>query len=122
MPDAKRNWELREIFGIAVLVFIPSVLLDQYVRPGIGLPAGLAALMILIAVLWRWDLSEQPWFWRIVAAIVTVHLPLIRFIPWTTKWIPAAISTPFCFVDILLILRIFGLGERFFNRREESPR
>jgi hypothetical protein len=71
--------------------------------------------MIVVAVWRRWDLSDRLQFWRTVIAITLLDMPLILFVHWTTRWIPAAVSMPFCLLDVLLILWLFSLGEKFFE-------
>lgn len=114
--DSGRRWSLMYTCIIAVAVFPLGLLAENFVGPGSGLPTSLCAAMIVAAIWWRWDLSDRPWFWGTVAIITALHLPLIMFVHWTTHWIPAAVSTPFCLVDGLLILKIFSLGERFIDR------
>jgi len=106
---------LRYTFILAIAVFPLGLLAEHFVRPGSGLPASLCAAVIVAAIWWRWDLRDRPWFWGTVIAIVALHIPLILFVHWTTRWIPAAISNPFCIVDGLLILGIFNLGERYID-------
>ncbi len=63
-----------------------------------------------------WNLRSRIWFWIAIIIIAALHVPLIMFIPWTTKWVPAfaiaAIdSADFCiFVAVLLVARKFMDG------------
>jgi hypothetical protein len=118
MPEPKRKWAIWEIFASAIAVFPLGLLAEHFAGRGSGLPTSLCALVIFIAVRWRWDLSNRPWFWATVVAVVALHVVVILSFHWTTRWIPAAISMPFCMVDALLILKIFSFGEKFFNPAE----
>jgi hypothetical protein len=107
----KRKWTLWEV--VAVLLVFPLVPLFHYIgKPASGFPAALSVLVIAIAIRVRWELSRLPWFWIAVFAIAVIHVPIIWFVPWSTRWIPAFIITPFCIVDLLAILGIFTLVER----------
>jgi hypothetical protein len=103
----------------AVISTFPLVPLLKYLgRPASGVPAYLSALMILLAVRSRWELSDRPWFWIAVAAIVAVHLPLIWFVPWGNGWIPALIKMPFCFADFFFVSAIIDFAAEHFNHVE----
>jgi hypothetical protein len=118
MPEPGRKWTLRDTAVLSIAVFPLGLLAEHFTGRGSGLPTSLCAGIIFIAVWWRWDLSDRLWFWATVAAIVALHAVLIFSVHWTTRWIPAAISMPFCMVDVLLILKIFSFGEKFFDPAE----
>jgi hypothetical protein len=52
------------------------------------------------------------WFWITMAVIVALHIPLILFVPWTTKWIPAILITPICLGDLAVMIAIIKLVEK----------
>jgi hypothetical protein len=116
MPEPKRKWSLKDVVILVISILPLGLLLDYGLgRHGSGRPAVLCASMIVLAVMWRWDLSDQRWFWALVVGIVAVHIPLIWFVPWHAGWIPAAVATPVCFADLYAIMGIFNLGERHFT-------
>jgi hypothetical protein len=117
MLEPRQKWSLRDIFVVAITVFPLGLLAEHFVGRGSGPPTTLCAMVIVLAVWWRWDLSDRLWFWATVAAIAALHLVLVLSFHWTSRWIPAAISMPFCMVDALLILKIFNLGEKFIDSR-----
>lgn len=109
--NSKKKWTLW-IIAVVILAF-PLVPLFTYLgRPASGPPAYMFTLMLLLAIRGRWELSRRPWFWGTVAVIVAIHAPLILLVPWSSRWIPAIIKTPFCVVDLLVILGIISLAER----------
>jgi hypothetical protein len=117
MPEPRQKLTLREIVVVAISVFPLGLLAEHFVGRGSGPPTTLCPAVVVLTVCWRWDLSDRLWFWGTVVAIVALHLVLILSFHWTTGWIPAAISTPFCMVDALLILKVFNLGEKFIDSR-----
>ena len=117
MPEPGRRWTLRDTAVLSIAGFLLGLLAEHFIDSGSGLPTSLSAGMVVVAVWWRWDLSNRPWFWGTVVAIVALHFVLILSAHWTARWIPAAISMPVCMVDALLILKIFNLGEKFIDSR-----
>jgi hypothetical protein len=115
MPEPRRRWTLRDHFLIALSGFPFGVVAAHFLGLASGLPTTLAVMMIVYAVLWRWDLSDRSWFWMVIGVIAALHIVLITSVHWTTQWIPAAVSTPFCYLDFVLILRIFNWGENRFD-------
>jgi hypothetical protein len=120
MPEnIKPKWTLWVI--VAALVVFPLVPLFHYLgRPAGGFPAALCALMLAMVVRVRWELSRHPWFWPTVIAIAAIHVPLIWFVPWTSRWVPAVIITPFCIVDALVMLAIINSVPRLSGSESSS--
>jgi hypothetical protein len=68
--------------------------------------------MIGIAIAMRWKLRRNVWFWITMAVIAAFHVPLMLFVPWTTKWVPAIVIIPIAIVDLYLMLAILSaVGE-----------
>jgi hypothetical protein len=116
MPNPKRPRTLRDHFVVALSGFPFGLVAAHFLGLASGLPTTLATAMIVYAVWWRWDLSDRRWFWMIIAGLAAMHIVLISTVHWTTQWIPAFISTPFCYLDFLLMLRIFNWGENQFDQ------
>jgi hypothetical protein len=112
MPAPAQGWSKRNIIFVAIAAFPLGLLAEHFAGSGSGLPTSLAALVVTPSVWWRWDLSNKLWFWAAVVAIIALHMMLILHVHWTTRWIPAVISAPFCILDGLLILQVFELGEK----------
>jgi hypothetical protein len=99
-------------FAALVLTFPLFLLFNHFGEPANGRAAWFSAGMILIAVKVRWELRKHVWFWTTLAVIVALHVPLILFVPWTGKWVPAFVILPFCFIDIIVILALIHLVEK----------
>jgi membrane protein implicated in regulation of membrane protease activity len=52
------------------------------------------------------------WFWIAMTFLAALHLPLIVFVLWTTKWIPAVI-TPVGIADLYAMLWILSVVGKF---------
>jgi hypothetical protein len=53
------------------------------------------------------------WFWITMTFLAALHLPLIVFVPWTTKWIPAVVLAPVGIADLYAMLWILSLVGKF---------
>ena len=84
-----------------VLLGIPFVYWGRF---DLALPSFVSAAMIALAIAMRWKLRRHAWFWITMALLTALHLPLILFVPWTTKWIPAVVIAPFGMLDIHAML------------------
>ncbi|WP_446743085.1 hypothetical protein [Silvibacterium acidisoli] len=91
------------IFGAMPLFF----LFHYFGKASLGRPALYSTAMICIAVAMRWRLRREVWFWATVAAITVLHVLLVLFVPWGTKWVPAIIITPIAIADLYLMLVAF---------------
>ena len=124
MKDDIRAAKKIRLPGWAILCVIlgsavASALLDHYGRFELALPVlnSIMVLAYLIAV--KWGLRRRAWFWLTMLIIVTVHVPAILMIPWTTKWVPAAAIAVIDSVDFYVILAILWVVERFAEERRE---
>ena len=52
-----------------------------------------------------------------MAFLATLHLPLILFVPWTTKWIPAVVIAPFGIADLYAMLWVLAVVGRYMKGR-----
>jgi hypothetical protein len=53
-----------------------------------------------------------------MTVLVALHLPLILFVPWTTKWIPAFVVAPVGIADLYLMLWIISIVGKFRGGQE----
>ena len=86
-------------------------------RPTLG-----SVAMIGIAIAMRWKLKRHAWFWITMTLIVALHVPLILFVPWTTKWVPAILVIPIGTIDLYIILAILSLVGKFMEQPKTSER
>ncbi len=74
--------------------------------------------MVAVAITLRWKLRRHLWFWITVTILAALHLPLILFIPWTTKWIPAVVIAPFGIADLYVMLWVLSAVGKFVAGRK----
>ncbi len=86
-----------------------TFLFALYGRLELALPLmntiGVLGLMIVL----KWKLRAHAWFWITMAVIAALHVPLILFVPWGTKWFPALAIAVIDSLDFCLILWILEL-------------
>ena len=99
----------------------PVVLLfAHFGKFALALPTLDSAGMIGIAIYMRWRLRRQVWFWITIAVIVALHIALILFVPWTTRWVPAFMIVPFAVADLYAVLTILSMVEKLAARQKTS--
>jgi uncharacterized membrane protein YfcA len=90
-------------------------LFDHFGRLNLALPTFncIAVLGFVIAV--KRNLRRHAWFWGIMAILATLHIPLILFVPWTTKWVPALAIAAIDSGDLILMLAILSVVGKFME-------
>jgi hypothetical protein len=88
---------------------LPVILLtDHFSRLNMSLPLlnciGVFGFLIYL----KWELRQRPWFWITLALLVMLHVVLIWFIPWTSKWVPALAIAAISSVDFCMMLWILA--------------
>ena len=51
-----------------------------------------------------------------MTVIAALHVPLILFVPWTTKWVPAIVITPIGIADLYAMIAILSVVGKFMER------
>ncbi len=54
-------------------------------------------------------LGRKVWFWITVAFFAALHVPLILFLPWTTRWVPALAIAAIDSADLIAMLAILAV-------------
>ena len=91
-------------------------LFDHFGELNLARPTLLSVGMISLAIAMRWRLKGHAWFWVTMTAIAACHVPLILFVPWTTKWVPAFMIVPIGIADLYVILAVLSIVAKFEHR------
>jgi hypothetical protein len=83
-------------------------------------PTMVSVAMIGLAITMRWKLRKHVWFWITMTILAALHLPLILFIPWTTRWIPAILIAPVGIADLYAMLWVISVVGKFMGDQQES--
>jgi hypothetical protein len=90
------------IFGTTLL----GLLFIYFGRLDLARPSIMSAVMVALVIVMRWKLRRFLWFWIAMTLLAALHIPMILFVPWTSKWIPAIVTAPFAIADLYAVLWI----------------
>ena len=83
-------------------------------------PTIYSIVVIIAVVAMRWQFRNQLWFWLTIAILVSLHIPLILFVPWGTRWVPALIAIPVCLADLAVMLGIMRIVELWMGEADTT--
>jgi hypothetical protein len=93
-----------------LLIFIigapMTFLFALYGRLELALPLMIIIGVLGLVILVKWKLRRHAWFWITITVVAALHVPLILFVPWTKRWVPALAITVIASADFCLILWI----------------
>jgi len=95
--------------------FLLALLLHHFGRLTLARPIMFSVSIIGVTIAMRWKLKGQVWFWTIMASLAALHVPLILFIPWTTKWIPAFVLIPIGIADLYAMVWVLSVVGKFMR-------
>ena len=84
-------------------------LFDHFGELALARPTLASAAMVAIAIAMRWKLRRHAWFWGTMICLAALHVPLILFVPWTTKWVPAIAIAAIDSADLIVMLTILSV-------------
>jgi hypothetical protein len=98
-------------------VFFGTVLLALFFvyfgRFDLARPSLISVAMVALVIVMRWTLRRHVWFWITITILAALHVPLILFVPWTTKWIPAIVIAPIGIADLYAMLWVLSVVGKF---------
>ena len=97
------------IVGVIPMFF----LFDHFGKLGLARVTLTSVAMISIAVAMRWHLRRHVWFWSTMAVFAGLHVLVILFVPWTTKWVPAIVVIPIGIADLYAMLTVLPVVGKF---------
>jgi hypothetical protein len=89
------------------------ILFDHFGQLALARPTMISAAMVVIAIAMRWRLKRHVWFWVTMIVFAALHVPLILFVPWTTKWVPALAIVPIGIADLFIMLWVLSVVGKF---------
>jgi ABC-type multidrug transport system permease subunit len=107
-------------WGVLCLIFgsLPLYwLFDHFGRFNIALPTLVSIGMLGFVIAVKRNLRRHAWFWGTMAILAALHVPLILFVPWTIKWVPAVAIAAIGSADICVMLAILAAVGRFVEGR-----
>lgn len=124
--DIKAAKKIRLPWWGVLCVIIGSLpaywLFDHFGRLNIALPTLNGVGMLGFAIAVKWKLRRRVWFWITMAVIAALHVPLILFVPWGTRWVPALAIAAIDSADLVVILAILAVVGKFMEGPRTSER
>jgi hypothetical protein len=99
------------------IVGAPTVFLfGIYGRLELAMPLIIIIGMHGLVIYFKWKLRRHTWFWIAMTVSASLHVPLILFVPWHTRWVAAPALAVIATADFCLILWILILVEKFMEK------
>jgi hypothetical protein len=110
------------VLCVIIAGFLGAWLFDHFGRLSLMLPTcnGVAVLGFAIAA--KWKLRMRAWFWITMAVLAALHVPLVLFVPWTTRWVPALAIAVIDSADFCLMLWIISIVGKFMEGQKTAER
>jgi hypothetical protein len=100
----------------AIIVGLPLLwLFDHAGRFNLFLPTFNSVAVLAFAIAVKKNLTRHVWFWVTMSVLAVLHIPLILFVPWTTKWVPAIAIAALDSGDLIVILSIVSVIGKFME-------
>jgi hypothetical protein len=75
----------------------------------LALPALNSIAVVGFTIALKRKLGRHVWFWITMAVLAALHVPLVLFVPWTTRWVPALAIAVIDSADFCLMLWIISI-------------
>ncbi len=105
-------------WGVLCLIigsFLCAWLFDNFGKLELVVPILNSILVLGFMLVLKRKLWRNAWFWGTMVVIAALHVPLILFVPWTTRWVPALAIAVIDSVDFCLILWILAVVGKFMG-------
>ena len=103
----------------AIIAGLPIVwLFDHFGKFNLFLPTFNCVAVLAFAIAVKWKLRRHTWFWGTMTILAALHVPLVLFVPWTTKWFPAIAIAAIDSADLIVILAILSAVGKFMGAPE----
>ena len=113
---AKKIWlPWWAVVCVGIGSFLAAWLFDHLGRFDLVLPTLNSVFVLGFAVAVKWKLRQHAWFWGTMAVLAALHVPLILFVPWTTRWVPALAIAVIDSADLIVMLAILAAVGRFME-------
>ena len=78
-------------------------------RFDLALPMLNCILVLGFLIALKRKLWPHMWFWVTMAVLAALHVPLVLFVPWTTRWVPALAIAAIDSADLIAMLAILAV-------------
>jgi hypothetical protein len=107
----------------AIVGGLPIVwLFDHFGKFNLFLPTFNCVAVLGLAIAVKRELRRYAWFWGTMAILAALHVPLILFVPWTTRWVPAIAIAAIDSADLIVMLAILSLVGKYMEGPNTAER
>ena len=105
------------MFSIGIASLPLYWLFDHFGRENLAFPAVIAIAMLAFTAAVKWNLRRKPWFWGTMTILAALHVLLVAFVPWGTRWVPAVAIATIGSADVIVMITILAVVGRIVSRR-----
>lgn len=91
-------------------------------RFDLSLPALNSIAVVGFTIALKRKLGRHAWFWGTMAVLAALHIPLVLFVPWTSRWVPALAIAVIDSADFCVMLWIISVVGKLMEGPREGPR
>lgn len=102
--------------------FLAAWLFDHLGRFNLVLPTLNCVFVLGFTVAVKRKLKRHAWFWGTMTILAALHVPLILFVPWTTKWFPALAIAAIDSADLIVMLAILAVVGKYMEGPKNAER
>jgi hypothetical protein len=108
-------WAVLSWMACCAIILWP---LYRHDRLDLGLPLLNSIGVCVLAIVLKWNRRRHSLFWGTMAVVALCHVPLVVFVPWTTKWIPASATAVVDSIDLIGIIILVDVVTYVSARRQ----
>ncbi len=107
---------------VIIVSFLCAQLFERFGKLNLVLPILNSIGVLGFIIAFKRKLWQHAWFWGTMTAIAVLHVPLILFVPWTSRWVPALAIAVIDSLDFCLILWILAVVGKFMREPKGADR
>jgi len=91
-------------------------------RLDLALPTLNCMLVLGFLIALKRRLWPHTWFWGILICLAALHVPLVLFVPWTTRWVPALAIAAIDSADLIVMLAMLAVVGKLMGEQKTTER
>ena len=92
-------------------------LFDHFEKRDLLMPIACTIFVLAFAIAIKWKPRRHVWFWITMTIVAALHVLLILFVSWPSKWVPALVISGIGAADLSVVLTIVSV----IGRLVEGP-
>lgn len=96
------------------------IFLNHRGRLDLALPILASVATIALVIMLKRQLVKHAWFWGLILLFSALHVALIWFVPWPSRWVFPLISAGIASADFCVLLVIISLVEVLLSTQDDE--